>query len=388
MKKYYSLALAVVCSIAATAQSKNSDAFTLSGKVTNQQQGWVYLSYQNVAGKQVKDSTQLQNGSFRFTGNIPGPVMAYLNGKLASRGMDDPNFTTLFLEPKAMTITVADQDYKNARITGSVSQAEYQALQAKQDKLKQRWTVVMDTLHQVNKRSNVAFQELKNWVLVPYYNEMEEITKGFIEEHPASLVSAYLLRFNRSISTEKMRQHYNAFPAAVKQSMFGKAIAEELEKRKIGVPGTTAALFTATDINGKQLKLADLKGQYVLIDFWASWCVPCRKGNPHLKELYNAYKSKGFEVIGISDDDRDTTAWKKAVAKDDLPWLQVLRGMKVTYNSEGPVFDRSNDLSDKYHVSSLPTQILIDKQGTIIGRYGEGGEPHEALDARLAALMP
>ncbi|RXK86953.1 TlpA disulfide reductase family protein [Filimonas effusa] len=388
MKKYYSLVLAVACSMAVNAQAEKADAFTLTGKVTNQQQGWVYLSYQNAAGKQVKDSSQLQNGSFRFTGNIPGPIMAYFNGKLQSRLMDDPNFTAFFIEPTAMRVLVADQDYKNARITGSASQAEYQQLQAKQELLKRRWTVVMDTLHEVNKRSNVAYQELKNWVLVPYYQEMEEITNGFIEAHPASFVTAYLLRFNKSISTEKMRQYYNAFPMAVKQSVFGKAIAEELEKRKIGVPGTTAALFTATDINGKQLKLADLKGQYVLIDFWASWCVPCRKGNPHLKELYEAYKSKGFEVIGISDDDRDTTAWKKAVAKDGLPWLQVLRGMKVTYASEGPVFDRSNDLSDKYHVSSLPTQILIDKQGMIIGRYGEGGEPHEALDAKLAALMP
>lgn len=388
MKQYYVLALAVACSTVAIAQKKNPAAFTLTGKVTNLQQGWVYLNYPGNGDKYIQDSAVVKDGKFRFTGTLTTPVMGSLTGKLTSRSMEDPNFTSVFLEPGNMTVVVADQDFKNAEFTGSVSQSEYKQLQAKQEKLKQRWSVVMDTLHEVNKRSNAAFQDLKNWVLTPYQAEMQEITTAFFDEHPASYVTAYLLRFDRNMTTEKLKQRYEALPVAVKQSSFGKDIAEELEKRKIGIPGTTAAPFAATDINGKQLKLADLKGKYVIVDFWASWCVPCRKGNPHLKELYTRYKDQGLEIIGVSDDDRDTAAWKKAVAKDGLPWLQVLRGMKVSYVNDRPVFDRSGDISDMYHVSSLPTQILIDKQGTIIGRYGEGGEPHEAMDAKLASLFP
>jgi thiol-disulfide isomerase/thioredoxin len=143
--------------------------------------------------------------------------------------------------------------------------------------------------------------------------------------------------------------------------------------------------FTALDINGKSLQLSDFKGKYVLLDFWASWCVPCRKGNPHLKELYAKYQSKGCEVIGVSDDDRNHDAWKKAVDQDGLPWHQVLRGLDIDKKMRG--IKNESDISEKYGINSLPTQILIDATGKIIGRYGGGGEPHEALDKKLADIF-
>ncbi len=97
----------------------------------------------------------------------------------------------------------------------------------------------------------------------------------------------------------------------LKQTGFGKEIKEELDGLRGGSPGSVAHVFAKNDINGQPLSLADYKGKYVLIDFWASWCGPCRKGNPHLKSLYAKYKEKGFEIIGISDDDSKPEAWKK-----------------------------------------------------------------------------
>jgi thiol-disulfide isomerase/thioredoxin len=141
------------------------------------------------------------------------------------------------------------------------------------------------------------------------------------------------------------------------------------------------------DVEGNNIKLADYRGKYVLLDFWASWCVPCRKGNPHLKELYAQYKDKGFEVIGVSDDDSKPDAWKTAVAKDALPWRHVLRGMKMTRDGDKLNIDRSKDISAGYNVSSLPTQILIGPDGTIIGRYGEGADEHSALDEKLQTIF-
>ncbi len=110
----------------------------------------------------------------------------------------------------------------------------------------------------------------------------------------------------------------------------------------------------------------------MLLDFWASWCVPCRKGNPHLKALYAQYKDKGIEFIGISDDDSNPAAWKKAVAKDDLPWRHVLRGMDRNLMRAGKTSDK--DISEKYGIHSLPTKILINPEGMIIGRYGSEGD--------------
>jgi len=239
----------------------------------------------------------------------------------------------------------------------------------------------------VNKRSNVEYQELKDWVLTPFDEEMNDVLADFVKKHPASYVTAYLLRYSRNCPTDSLRKVYTAFPAAVKQSSYGKAIAEALENRKKGVPGALAAGFSSTDINGQALSLSDYKGKYVLVDFWASWCVPCRKGNPHLKELYSQYKDKGFEIIGVSDDDSRPEAWKGAVAKDELPWKHVLRGMKVTRDGDKVNIDRSKDISAGYNVSSLPTQILIGPDGKIIGRYGEGGDEHAALDEKLQTIF-
>jgi thiol-disulfide isomerase/thioredoxin len=161
-------------------------------------------------------------------------------------------------------------------------------------------------------------------------------------------------------------------------------VTAELEKRKLGVIGSMAKDFTTTDIESNKLSLSDFKGKYVLLDFWASWCLPCRKLNPHLKELYATYKDKGFEVIGVSDDDRNPDAWKKAVVEDALPWKHILRGAKMVNGRP----DLSADISAGFNISSLPTHVLIDPNGKIIGRYGgEGGEDHASLDKKLELVL-
>ena len=116
----------------------------------------------------------------------------------------------------------------------------------------------------------------------------------------------------------------------------------------------------------------------MLLDFWASWCVPCREASPHLKELYTQYRSKGFEIIGVADNDRDERLWKSAVKKDGLPWKQVLRGFSETEEKN------EKDISRLFGVGSLPTYVLLNPAGKIIARYGSGGEPHEGLDKKLA----
>lgn len=385
MKNILALLLAVPFG-AASAQTTKS--FTLEGKITGYTDPYIYLSYHDNTGKWIKDSAAVKNGAFSFHGQIDEPTMAGLYGKQTSRSMGDQNTTSIFIEPTKMTATLENHKFWDAVIKGSKTQEENAILEAQIRKVSSRWKIVMDTLAAVNKRSNFEYQELKEWVLAPYSAEMREINFNFFEAHPASYVTASHLRYQlHDLTTDSAKLFYDRFPAAVKQSSYGKAILEEIEKRKIGVPGAMAASFSTTDINGQPISLADFKGKYVLVDFWASWCLPCRKGNPHLKELYAQYKAKGFEVIGVSDDDRDTTAWKKAVAKDDLPWKHVLRGMKTTRTGDAINIDHSKDISYLYNISSLPTQVLIDPNGKIIARYGEDGSPHTALDQTLATVL-
>jgi thiol-disulfide isomerase/thioredoxin len=212
----------------------------------------------------------------------------------------------------------------------------------------------------------------------PYFARIAQVNYAFFAAHPQSYATAFYLQYHiNDLTLDSLQMFYNNLGTIVQQSRYGKNINKEIEKLRAGSPGSTAKDFTATDINGNTLTLSDLKGKYVLIDFWASWCVPCRKSMPHVKELYTQYKNKGLEIIGVSDDDNDSTAWKKAVEKDGTGiWHNVLRGLDWTKlrNNE----KNEKDISDKFGIYSLPTKILINREGIIIGRYDKGTD-EEAL---------
>lgn len=362
---------------------QNANKFILNGNLQEMNNGLMYLSYSNKDNQQVMDSAVINNGKFLFSGNINVPTLANLHLKEERRTQQ--NSVRFFMEPSAMTVSLIINNFSSAKFTGSKTQDEYAVLQSEKQKVEERWKVVMDTLSAVNKRSNFEYQELKNWVLQPYFKEMNEMDFIFFNSHPQSYATAYMLRFYvNKLPVDSLQMYYSRLGQKVQQSSTGKELAGEIKKIRASSPGSIAADFTATDINGNSLSLFDFKGKYVLLDFWASWCVPCRKGNPHLKELYAKYKDKGFEIIGISDDDTRPEEWRKAIEKDGIGiWKHLLRGLKRTEFG----FDKSGDISKNFSIHSLPTKILIDPNGMIIGRYGGGGENDEAMDEKLKEIF-
>lgn len=346
--------------------SQKAFPFSLKGKFKSDTiEGKIYLMYE-INGKGNIDSSFIKKGMFSFSGNILHPDFAILAFNKAQ--------SNLFLSPGQMTILCKDPELKEIEITGSKADLEYREIDKSVRKINRRWQTVLDTLDAVGTRSITSFQELRDWVLLPYFEEFREAYIDFFAQHPQSFVTAYYLsqnviEMNQGVfPTDSLRAYYQRFKVPVKSSWYGKKIAEELSNRQIGVPGKKAFDFSQTDKNGQILSLQSFRGKYVLLDFWGSWCVPCRKGHPHLKEIYSKYKDQNFDIIGVAKEYGSKDIWLKAIQNDGLPWHQIL----------------CDNLDSNYNITSFPTKILIDKEGVIIGRYGE--EATE-LDKQLKVIF-
>ncbi|MFL5772620.1 MAG: redoxin domain-containing protein [Flavisolibacter sp.] len=370
MKKIIPFTLAMLFFTGACFSQPDGKHFSIKGKINGQEDGFVVLSYPFSSGKMIKDTSWIKNGSFEFNGKLEQPVMASLTGKVQTRSVSDPNYTTFFIEPGIITIDIEKDHFKDGKYSGSSIQKEYLELDKSKRKVEAKYRVQLDSLRtEKDHDKNAEIRER----LAPYFAEMDQADYDFFKKHPQSYVTAYMLRYHVSdLSLKDLEHYYNQLGTKIQQTTFAKDIDAEIVKLRGGSPGSMAKGFSATDINGNELRLTDYKGKYVLLDFWASWCVPCRKGNPHLKELYAKYKDKGIEFIGIADDDRAEDAWRKAVDKDGIGmWKHIRRGLKYS-NGE---YDRSNDISENFGIHTLPTKILIDPEGKIVGRYSEEEEP-------------
>nr|WP_121271795.1 TlpA disulfide reductase family protein [Pedobacter schmidteae] len=356
--------------------------FSIKGKITGRKTGYVYLFYPE-GERQKTDSVAIRNGVFVFKGKLAEPVMANIAGFKNLRNMDDPNVAGIFIEPGVMEMSINEGAFKSLVLKGSYSNDELKDLEHSKTPIRKEMEP-MEVAYRNEKdyeKAPVAYQKLE-----PFKARMNKIDLEFIRTHPDSYVAAHLMRSKINLlKLEEAITIYNSWTEKIRNSASGKYVNNEIAELKSGSPGSLAKVFSSTDINGEQFNLSDFRGKkYVLIDFWASWCSPCRKGNPHLLSLYSRYKDKGLEIVGVAFDDGNSAGWKKAVETDQIGgWKHVLRGLRVSNGSS----DNANDVSKGYGIRSLPTKILIDKEGFIIGRYGGGRENDEAMDKKLAEML-
>lgn len=196
----------------------------------------------------------------------------------------------------------------------------------------------------------------------------QDLYTTFVKKHPNSLVSIHSINYLLiDIDYEDVAHLYAGLSPGVQASKGGVFIRQYVAQRRSTEIGKDALSFKQADALGQLIALSDFKGKYVLLDFWASWCIPCRQENPKVLEAYNKYNKKGLEILGISLDDKRTD-WLKAIADDALPWKQVsdLKGW-------------NNEVSVLYSVYSIPQNFLIDPQGKIIAKDLRGPELEAAL---------
>lgn len=326
-----------------------TNRFELSGKIEGQKTGFISLSYRTPEGKLKTDSCKLNNGIFHFTGNLTTPVRASLRGDVKSNEDSDPNCAIFYIEPSLIKVTLTHNNFKQIKLTGSKTQLESELFT-------KEITLLKDTGN--------AFLE-----------RCAQIIQGFIRKHPNSFVSLFNLYVNKNRwAFDTVKSLYYRIDPKLLTGFEGANVTRFIKKVEDNSPGKLAKSFNTQDHKGNTISLSDFKEKYILIDFWASWCVPCRQVNPHLIEIYNIYHEKGLVMLSVSVD-RDKTAWLKAIEKDKIGmWHHILS------QTEGPA------INELYGVNYYPTKILIDKTGKIIARFSGDGE-ETLLDKKLSEIF-
>lgn len=346
--------------------------YTLKGSLAKQNiSGKVYLNYVN-GEEQIRDSADIKKGNFVIRGKVLQPVKAWMEVKYKEPGSKFiKEEREIYLDNERFSLK-AEGSLKNATIENSAINAEWEKYNNVSNESEVDLNKATAEFRKASKEeeADTAFINRRKFKINAANKLRESILGNYVLQNPDSYFSLIALDqiAGPYLEAEKIVSLFKKLSPQLQNSRQGKALKSSIDRALTTSIGKVAPGFTRKNINNEEVSLSQYRGKYVLLDFWASWCAPCRAENPNVLKAYNQYQSKNFTVLGLSvDREVDRDKWIKAVEEDKLPWTQIID------EADG------NSTADLYSIKSIPSNLLINPEGVIIGKNLRDTQLHKIL---------